>query len=383
MNRTPGHLHSAMIGLLLTFLFGIPVRGTEGAATAGTRLQLRNETAIHYMKPEPHLRLARYHYDLGDKVQAFYMAEYARKMFGDDEFTPVFEKVAAIKLRESPAFKDEAKLNKYCREHPDSVEAQLQALDQELRQPVPGKEDVAQSLERILAKFPRYLAPKAVAAKYFLKAKRDEDRALDLYIDLYFYDPHYYDWEYAEFRVKQITSGKKKAWWAARQQIGLPLMQLVAGERNPRVLDVAIDQAREKWDASLVPAMLALLDNDDPTVQTHALHTLLDHSADITDLNVIRAMLKGDDLVKRAMAALLVVKCLGPAEFPLLGENLASGIELVQIDTMEALGMTGGPKGLEYLKAHPPAKATKEIMDFWRHQISSKGTEPGGKSLDP
>jgi hypothetical protein len=45
--------------------------------------------------------------------------------------------------------------------------------------------------------------------------------------------------------------------------------------------------------------------------------------------------------------------------------------------------MTGGPKGLEYLKAHPPAKATKEIMDFWRRQISSKGTEPGGKSLDP
>jgi hypothetical protein len=127
--------------------------------------------------------------------------------------------------------------------------------------------------------------------------------------------------------------------------------------------------------------------DDDPTVQTHALHTLLDHSGDIADLNVIRSMLKSDDLVKRAMAAFLVVKCLGPAEFPLLGENLTSGIELVQIDTMEALGMTGGPKGLEYLKAHPPAKATGEIMGFWRHQISPRhnpgekdGPENGGQS---
>jgi hypothetical protein len=330
------------------------------------------------MRPEPHLKLARYHYDLGNKVQAFYIAEYARQMFGDDEFTPVFAKVAAIKLRESPAFKSEAKLNKYCKAHPDSVEAQLQALEQDLRLPAPGTDGAAQALEKLLAKHPQELAPKSVAAKYYLKVRSDEDRALDLYIDLYFYDPHYYDWEYAEFRVKQITAGRKAAWWAARQQSGVPLSQLVAAEKNPRVLDVAIDQARAKWDATLVPAMLAMLGNDDPTVQTHALHALLDHSGDITDLNVIRLMLKGDDLVERAMAAFLVMKCLGPAEFRLLDENLASGIELVQIDTMEALGMAGGPKGLEYLKTHPPAKATKEIMDFWRHQISSKGN-PGEK----
>jgi len=366
------HLPATIGGLLFGFLVCVPARSTEAVKSVDERLRLRNETAIHYDEPSAHLRLARYHYDLGNKVQAFYIAEFARKMSGDEKFTPVFEKVAAIKLLESPSFKDEAALRRYCQKHPDSVEAQLQALDSDLKSSAAGTNGAAQSLERILARFPRHVGPKAVAAKFYLKTGLDEERALALYIELYFQDPHYYDGEYAESRIKGITSKHKEAWWTACKQSGRPLKQLVAEEKNPRALDAAADQANEKWEASLVPVMLTMLDNDDPTVQTNALQLLCWHPEDLTEKETVRAMLKDDDLVKRAMAAFLVVNCLGPTEYPLLQENLDSGIKLVQLDAIQALASADNPKGREYLKAHPPAKASKDLMDYWRELVSQK-----------
>jgi hypothetical protein len=283
-----------------------------------TRLRLRNDTAIHYTAPESHLRLARYHYDLGNKVQAFYIAEYAREMFGDEQFTPAFQKVARVTLKD-----------------------------------------------------PRVPSP---------KDKLDEDKALSSYIDLYFSDPHYYDGEYAEFRIKTITSSRKQAWWEGRKKDGIPLEQLIAEEKNPRVLDVVVTRARERWEPSMVPAMFSMLGNDDPSLQSQALHMLLAHSNDVTGTKAeeIKGMLKGEDLVKRAMAALLLVKCFGPAEYPLLKEGLDSGIELVQVDTIQALSQIAGQEGRAYLRSNRPAKASPKVMTMWRE---STGESPSSTWL--
>lgn len=346
-------------------------------ATASERLRLRNETATHYTRPEAHLKLARYHYEAGNKIQAFYIAEFARRMFGDEEFTPAFHKVAALKLTNSYAVTNAVELSQYSHDHPDSLEARLLALDRLLKDRPRGKV-AARSVEALLADFPRHVAPKAAAARYFLKVNRDEQRALGLYLDLYFYDPHYYDGEYAEFRIKEIASAHKESWWKVRNRSGLPLRQWVAKEKNPRVLDGFLKESRDRWDASLVPVMFTMFENDDPAIQAGALHVLLEHPREVPREAILR-MLKGDDLVQRAIAAFLVVKCLTPDEFPVLQDNLQSGIELIQIDTMQALARMGGPGGLKYLKGHPPAKMSARVKEVWQSVVSQQDNQ--GKTV--
>lgn len=343
--------------------------------SSDVRLKLRNETATNYSNPESHLKLARYHFDSGNKVQAFYIAEYARKMFGDEEFEPAFQKIASVKLLASQEFDNEEKFNEYCQSHPESFEAYIQDLGKKLEKSnsVQNQINDDQLIEKALSTFPQHYLLEAMAAKYYLKTRKNEEKALPLYIDLYFHNPHFYDWEYAEFRIKQITSSLKSNWYESRQKSKIPLIQIVEEERNPRVLDVILHEAREKWNPSMVQIMLKMLDNDDPSVQSIALHILLEHPDDLSNTNEIRAMITGNDYVRRSIAAFIVVKCLGRNEFSLLKDNLDSGIELVQLDTIQALSMMGGETGREYLREHKPAKATEKMMKYWQEQAFAKG----------
>ena len=327
-------------------------------------LLLRNETANHYMSPEPHLKLARHYYDMGDKVQAFYISEHTRSSFGDEKFTPAFLKVAAIELVEPPEFKDEDEAEAYCKAHPDSVYAQLMDMDLASRDPE-AISNAVQQLNTLLSQHPQDVFPKTVAAKYFLKAVKDYDRALVLYIDLYFYNPHYYDWEYAEFRIKEMTSSLKESWWSERKKSGRPIGELLIDEKNPRVLDPALEEIREHWNVAYVPSLIALLSNDDHSVQTRSLHLLMDHPQDVP-ADDIHALLKSPDLVKRAMASFLVVTCFKPADYTLLQDNLDSASELILMDTIQALAGFGGTAGIAFLKDHPPAHASDWLIDYWK-----------------
>ena len=59
------------------------------------------------------------------------------------------------------------------------------------------------------------------------------------------------------------------------------------------------------------------------------------------------------------------MKCFGSAEYPLLKEGLDSGIELVQVDTIQALSQIGGQEGCAYLRSNRPAKASPKVMTMW------------------
>ena len=370
--------HAAVLGVCALCHLCFWVDGAE-VASASARGKLRNDTAIRYTVPEPHLKLARYHYDVGNRLQGFYIAEKARRMFGDEEFTPAFHEVAALRLDYS-TITNKTELTQYCREHPNSVEARLLAVDKVLRER-PKAEESVQALEKILAEFPQHVGPKAMAAWYFLKTKRDYERALALYLDLYFFDPHHYDGEYAEFRIKQIVSDQKQSWWKVRNKSGARLEDWVSKEMNPRVLDNFIQESRANWKAALVPVMMALLDNDDPDIQSGALHTLLAHPRDVPEVEIV-GMLKGEDLIKRGMSAFLVVKCLTEIEYPMLQDNLESSIELVQIDTIQALAGMGGVEGLRFLKTHRPAQMTPRVADMW-HGLVGRGLGGAANGSQP
>lgn len=80
------------------------------------------------------------------------------------------------------------------------------------------------------------------------------------------------------------------------------------------------------------------------------------------------------------MAAFLLVKCFGSAEYPLLKENLDSGIELVQLDTIQALSRIGGAEGRTYLRENRPAKGSTQIMTMWRECAADGSSNNAGGS---
>lgn len=355
----------------------VPAHGqTNGLMADETRLMLRNETARRYLAPESHLKLARFYFDHGWKAQAFYISEWARSRFGDDAFTPVFQKTAAVKLQALRECKTKEEWLAYVKAHPNSLEAGIEKFRE--KHPLDDSVELPQlqmNIEALAVQFSNTVYARGALAWFYLRQGKDNNRAFSAYVDLYFYDPHYYDGEYAEFRIKNISREMKGQWWKERKRSGKPFLDLVRGEPNPRVLDVAIAEAVTNWDDSLVPGLLAALDNDDPTVQSSALHVLAAHPKALS-LQEAKAMLAGKDLVKRAMAAFLFVKCTGPEEYSLLQTNLDSGIELVQMDTIQALGFAAGADGYAYLAKHKPAQASAEMTHYWEDVVAQKGKMP-------
>ncbi len=350
-----------LIGSVVFIFFAVQNSQANVTDSQNLRLELRNQTAIHYTDPESHLKLARYHYDKGHKVQAFYISEHVRKVFGDEAFEPAFNKVAAVKLKKSIEFKNEQEYNQYCKENPNSFEAFMLDFEENLTH-----RDNDKIVEDALVKYPNHYVLKAIAAKYYLKVAENEEKALPLYIDLYFDNPHFYDWEYAEFRIKQLTSSLKETWFEETVTQGEPLIDIVAKESNPRILDILIVQSRSKWDDSLTPVMLEILKNDDPTLQSQALHTLLKNPESLEGSEEILKLVKSEDLVVRAISSFLIVKCFGRDSYHLLLGNLNSGIELIQLDTIQALAFMGGEDGKRFLKENKPENATEKMISFWK-----------------
>jgi hypothetical protein len=98
MIRKYYNLSSIIFGIIAFLLMNPSILLAATLESSNVRLNLRNETATNYSNPDSHLKLARYHFDSGNKVQAFYITEYARKMFGDEKFEPAFQKIASVKL---------------------------------------------------------------------------------------------------------------------------------------------------------------------------------------------------------------------------------------------------------------------------------------------
>ncbi|EXI73234.1 MAG: hypothetical protein AW07_02848 [Candidatus Accumulibacter sp. SK-11] len=339
--------------------------GNASAPQDNERLRLRNDTAVHYFSPEAHLKLARYYYDRGDKVQAFYISERAREIFPNEEFTPAFQRYAALTLKDSPSLSEVLEsplLAKRIRS-----ESSVDQLEAE------------KGINSFLAAYPDSLGPKTAAAHFFSSTK-NAARALPLYIDLYFHDPHYHVGGWAEQHVKRISRAYKASWWASRKESGKPLAQLVIEEKNPRALDVLLDDARERWDPSLAPIMISLFGNDDAYLQASSLHILLDHCADASKAVDIPLMLKSQDLVMRAMANFLAVKCLGPAHFDLVRDNLQSGIGLVQLDAVQALITVGGEEGRRYLTANQPEKRPGQVDKVLRELLAQEEAKAAADS---
>ncbi len=352
----------------------------KASAAAATHAQLRNATATACFTPESHLRLARYHYDMGHGVQAVYLAEYARRLFGDTVFLVFFKDLAAVRLTEPTRFKDETERMAYCKTHPDSAEAYARDLEDVLRGPDLRVENAEELLGMAFAKYPHQLALKMLAASYYAKTLKDQEKALPLYVELYFHNPRFDDGMGVADRIGKICASLRKTWWETRKRSGTPLVRLVAEEENPEVLEAFLAETCGAWNPAMATPVLALLEKDDPVLQTRALAVLSMHPRDVPIAATVKAMQEGDDLVKRSLAPFLIVNVLGEGSYPLLDADLDSGIELVQANAVRALAQMGGAAGLAYLRRHPLKKAGFHAERIWLEEVA-RGSGAATNSL--
>ena len=86
--RTPALSAAWALTLALCCLAQTPAPAPD--ATLG---RLREDYAMRYLEPEPHMALAKYFGDRGDRVEAFFILETARRTrFEEDEFNAAFKK---------------------------------------------------------------------------------------------------------------------------------------------------------------------------------------------------------------------------------------------------------------------------------------------------
>ena len=65
----------------------------QAAGQDATLERLKEDFAMRYMEPEPHMALAKYYRDHGDRLQAFYVLETARRThFEEEEFNAAFKR---------------------------------------------------------------------------------------------------------------------------------------------------------------------------------------------------------------------------------------------------------------------------------------------------
>lgn len=349
---------------------------------------LRNEMAKGYFEALPHIKIAKFYYDRGNKLLAFYLLEDVRRhLVPSQEFDKAFYKIF------SQEFEQRSKV-----EFPYS-DKELPSMEKLLSEVLNYLSEEPQKAEQILIsaieKYPKvgefyfHLAIiyqnknmftkakeffmkaagrspynphiQAWVGRYFLKVEKKPEEALGYYLNAYFLDPHFYETEYVESRVRMIN------WESASEIVNdfdrkNSLGDLLAHE-NPVVVLEALKVIKSKWQSRYLEKIMLLLEHDDRAVRWEATMVLKERLAESSD-NQITMLLSDNDFRKRGLATYIAVYKWREKSFPYIKELLSQEITLVQYDAIE-----GGEKGKQFLMSlslkglHP---RTQAIIDYER-----------------
>ena len=309
--------------------------------------ELQKQFAVNYLKPEAHFALAQYYLNKGDKLQAFFIMEYARRYrFPEKDFDAAFKKFFGDN---SPEPADNAK---------DAFEEAYRLL----------KENKLDEAEKSFVKAAN-LAPKSAfihgwVGRFFFKAKLNSAQALPYYFNAYFLDPHAYETEYVESRIRNISLADADLRFAELIKNGKSLAE-ISTDANPLIVVKAVGQMAKQWKKEYVKVLLECMSNDDSVVRWLAF-TALYKNADASFDETLSALLNDIDLRKRGLAAYAVIERWQEKRFDILKKMLADDAELIRFDAMSALALQGGETGLEILKSHRKIETNtilKELID--------------------
>lgn len=328
----------------------VPPASPSGiASTPDPQLvQLRRQLAIHYMEPASHMAMAKYFWEKGDRLQAFYLLEYARRgRFPPAQFDQAFQK--AFGGRRSPA---ESKQGE------GSFNKGLELIHA-------GETKQAEEyFVRAAELSPHSVVIQSWVGRFFFKERRNDLRALQFYLNAYFLDPHAYETEFVESRIRSINYDQATFRFRQLMQSRASLEEILK-EPNPTVLVLALEWVLEQWQPSYLKLLLQVMAHDDEEVRWLA-HEAIKKNVDRSFDGDLKALLQDSDLRIRGLAAYISVHLWKQQSFGILRDMLRDDAQLLRFDAISALGLEGGSEGRQILiarrnlESHP---ALKRLID--------------------
>lgn len=318
--------------VLLTFVFLISVNFAIAQSENLKLVQLRQQLANKYLSPNSHLALAKYYFDKGDRLQAFYISEYARRArFPELIFNQSFEMTFSNRAAENE--QAEAIFNK-------GVEFQKA-----------GKLKLAEdSFVKAAELAPNSVYIQSWTGRFFFKVKTDNQRALQYYLNAYFLNPHAYETEFVESRISKINYEMARVRFVQLIKSGTSLTKIL-NEPNPTVVFMALEQMTVKWQSAYLSSVLEIMSHDDEGVRWQATKAILENANRSFD-EKLQELLSDNDLRKRGLAAYIAVYLWKQNSFEILRSMMREDAQLIRFDAISALLAEGGNEGLQLIIEH-------------------------------
>lgn len=317
-------------------------------ATAQTEhqqlVQLRHQLALHYLEPAPHMALAKYFWERGDRLQAFYLLEYARRgHFPQADFDRAFSKTfggAQIQNKDGlTVFNRGVELQRFG-----------------------NLREAEESFVKAAELAPRSVHVQSWVGRFFLKVRSDEQRALQYYLNAYFLDPHAYESEFVESRIRSINYEAATFRYRLLNQRNTPLTEILQNT-NPTVVVLALEQLANRWSPEYLEPLLKCMEHDDEQVRWLAAKTIsknIDMSFDAT----LQMLLQDSDLRKRGLAAYIAAHLWKQQSFPVLLRMLREQSQLLRFDALSALAIDGGAEGLRIMREHRRHESHPKLLQL-------------------
>src|SRR6185369_9359598 len=318
--------------ILVAVLLLVSAASSAAQTDESQLVQLRRQLALRYMEPRVHLQLAKYYLQNGDRLQAFYISEYARRTFPKSEFNQAFQ--THFGGRSTTVSK--------------SAEALLyKAKELDQAGDIKGAEDY---FTRAAEPSPGSVEVQTWVGRYFFKNRKDNLKALPFYLNAYFLNPDAYETEFVESRIRSINYEEATIRYHQLSQQDASLEEILK-EPNPTVVVLALEQVKENWQPAYLKPVVSGLAHDDEEVRwlcSEALQKHMDRTFD-ADLKVL---LQDRDLRIRGLAAYVAAHVWKEGSLELLRNMLNDEAQLLRFDAISSLSRDGGNEGRKILIAH-------------------------------
>ena len=198
---------------------------------------------------------------------------------------------------------------------------------------------------------------------YFLKTRERPGDAFPYYLNAYFLDPHYYDWEYAESRIRKISYEQGEQTFGNFRKKHRSLAEIAALD-DPVILGMVLDEMKEHWSDDYVTPLARLLRSDDPNLRANATDALMKHpSKQVTALEA--KLEKDDDLRVHSTVLYLIPGADQSHAVARLKAYLSDPADLIRFDAASTLIEQCGPEGM----AAVVAARDKEPNEWWKAEL--------------
>jgi tetratricopeptide (TPR) repeat protein len=304
-------------------------------------VQLHQQLGMNYLEPAPHMALAKYLWERGDRLQAFHILENARRnRFPRPQFDAAFARAFARRL---------------------ATEAGVPLFNRAIQLQQAGNLAAAEeSFLKAAELSPGSVQIQSWVARFLYKVRKKDEPALNYYLNAYFLDPHAYESEFVESRIRTINYEAASIRYRWLSQKDASIAEILS-DPNPTVVVLALEALEERWSAAYLEPVIKCLEHEDEVVRWLATG-LITKNVDRSFDERLKQLLKSNDLRIRGLAAYIAVKVWKQESFPAMRQMLREPAQLLRFDAISALAMHCGTEGRQILFEHQRRETNPTLL---------------------